>query len=572
VVPSEKSGIDSSQDSVLEGVHFSTYRRFRRFSFNITLMISLIPLLIMTLVNYYHDQRAFRAENRYSISRILSNTKRTLESVIEERRSALSLIVNEQSYEELRKKDDLTTTLRNLNNSFGGFIDLGLIESNGNQLIYVGPYDLQGKNYKDQGWFHEVSLRGVYVSDVFMGYRNFPHFVIAIKHEKEDGGYCVLRATIDVELLSREILTLDLNQNNDVFLINREGILQTPSVFYGDFLHKSSVKIPPRASNREVVNFQRENGKWITSGYVYIKDSPFILIALHRHQNPLKYWLSNRISLLWFLTICVIVIITLVYARSTYLMKRLRDADQRKAKALHSAEYSNKMATIGRMAASVAHEINNPLAIINEKAGLLKDIAGFTEDYPKKDKTLTLLDSILNSVDRCKTVTHRLLGFARRMDTQTELVDIGHLLKEVVGFMGKESAHRSIEINYNIPESAVPVESDRGQLQQIFLNVINNAFAAVEDGGKIDLSLTQQNGKVISVEIADNGSGISKVNLKNIFEPFYSTKGEFGTGLGLSITRDLITKLGGKIEVRSKLGEGTSFTLTLPIKRTGKLE
>jgi signal transduction histidine kinase len=535
-------------------------------------MISLIPLLIMTLVNYYHDQSAFRAESSYSISRILSNTKRTLESVIEERRNVLSLIVNEQSYDELKREDGLATTLRNLKNSFGGFIDLGLIENNGNQLVYVGPYDLQGKNYKDQEWFHEVSLRGVYVSDVFMGYRNFPHFVIAIKHEKEDGGYCVLRATIDVELLSREILTLNLNQNTDAFLINRDGVLQTQSVFYGDFLHKSNVKVPPRASDREVVNFQRENGKWVTSGYVYIKDSPFILIALHRHQNLLKYWMSKRVSLLWFLTVCIIVIIILVYARSTYLMKKLRDADQRKARALHSAEYSNKMATIGRMAASVAHEINNPLAIINEKAGLLKDIAGFTPDYPKKDKTLLLLDSILNSVERCKTVTHRLLGFARRMDMQTELVDIGHLLKEVVGFMGKESAHRSIEINYNIPESAVPIESDRGQLQQIFLNIINNAFAAVKDGGKIDLTVRQNKGNSISVEVEDNGSGISKENLNNIFEPFYSTKGEFGTGLGLSITRDLISKLGGKIEVRSEVGVGTRFTVTLPLKRTDKLE
>lgn len=538
----------------------------------ITLTICLTPLLIMALVNYYHDQKAFRAESRYAISRILSNTKRTIEFVIEERRSALLLIVNGQSYDELSREDGLATTLRNLKNTFGGFIDLGLIESNGNQLIYVGPYDLQGKNYKDQEWFHEVSLRGVYVSDVFMGYRNFPHFVIAIKHEKKEGDFFVLRATIDVELLSREIRTLDLNPSSDAFLINRVGILQTPSVLYGNVLEKSRVKVPPRAHNREVVDNYRENGKWITFGYVYIKDSPFIFIALQQHQNPFEYWLSHRASLLWFLIICVIVIIILVYVRSTYLMKRLRDADQKKAKALHNIEYTNKMVTIGRMAASVAHEINNPLAIINEKAGLLKDIAGFTPDYPKKDKTLTLLDSILNSVERCKTVTHRLLGFARRMDTQAELIDLGHLMKEVVGFMGKEKIHRNIVINYDFPELVPPVESDRGQLQQIFLNIINNAFAAVEDGGKIDLSISQRNENTISIEIADNGSGISRENLNSIFEPFYSTKGEFGTGLGLSITHDLITKLGGEIEVESELGKGTRFTVTLPLKRTDKLE
>ncbi|MDP8237628.1 MAG: ATP-binding protein [Candidatus Hatepunaea meridiana] len=559
---------ESKSDALISGVSPMRYRRLWRFSIIITLSVSLIPLMILAIVNYHQDQKAFHAENRYTVSQILTNTKRNLESVIKERRSALTLIVSEQSFDELCSEARLTSTLRNLKKSFGGFVDLGLINSQGNQLNYVGPYNLEGKNYKDQEWFHEVCLRGVYVSDVFMGYRNFPHFVIAVKNEKEGVADFVLRATLDMQLLNQEIHSLNLDRYSDAFLINRNNVLQTPSLHYGNVLDTADIEVPPQVRNREVIEESTESGERITFGYAHINEAPVIVIATKRLQNPFRYWLSHRSSLLWFLVISVILIVIFVFYRATWMVNRLRTSDMKRAKALHNIEYTSKMATIGRMAASVAHEINNPLAIINEKAGLLKDIAGFAPDFPIKDKTLNLADSILNSVDRCKKVTHRLLGFGRRMETRKELIDLEHLMKEVVGFLGKEAEHRNIEVQYNIPKDVPTVENDRGQLQQIFLNLVNNAFAAVPDWGKIEISIEEYNDNTIAVTVKDNGSGISKDNLKHIFEPFYSTKGEFGTGLGLSITHDLVSKLGGKIAVDSKLGEGTSFSITLPFEKT----
>jgi len=111
------------------------------------------------------------------------------------------------------------------------------------------------------------------------------------------------------------------------------------------------------------------------------------------------------------------------------------------------------------------------------------------------------------------------------------------------------------------------IESDRGQLQQVFLNLFNNAIAAVEDGGIVDISAAQLNPNEVTVTITDNGSGISEEDLMHIFEPFYSTKGKSGTGLGLSITKDLVEKLGGLIGVQSDVGRGTSFIVNLPIEK-----
>jgi two-component system NtrC family sensor kinase len=166
-------------------------------------------------------------------------------------------------------------------------------------------------------------------------------------------------------------------------------------------------------------------------------------------------------------------------------------------------------------------------------------------------------------VDRCSKVTHRLLGFAKRMEDNIEVVDLRSLLEEVVGFQNTEIAHRNLKVNFNFDNNLPTIESDRGQLQQVFLNIINNAFAAVEDGGIIDIGAASSAENEVTVTITDNGSGIPEENLQYIFEPFYSTKGQFGTGLGLSITRDIIDKLGGKIDVQSEVGKGTIFSVKL---------
>jgi signal transduction histidine kinase len=269
---------------------------------------------------------------------------------------------------------------------------------------------------------------------------------------------------------------------------------------------------------------------------------------------------------MWFLGISIVVILVVIIGSTAFLVKLLRKSEMRQAKALHDMEYTNKMASIGRLAAGVAHEINNPLAIINEKAGLLKDFATLKPDFNYKEKVLKGVDSILNSVERCSVITHRLLGFAKRMDIITEVIDLELLLKDVIGFLERDASLHNIDININIDEDFPSIHSDRGQLQQVFLNILTNAYYAVKQGGKINIYATKLNEDELDISITDTGVGIAKENLEHIFEPFYTTKGKYGTGLGLSITYGIIQKLGGSIRVKSKLGEGTRFSVHLPIK------
>ncbi len=548
----------------LAGTQFPKYRRLRRNVILITALVAITPLVVLTIINYLQDREAYRVESHYGVAQILSNTKRTLESVVEERRSALALVISERSYHELNSDSSLAFTLRNLKNSFGGFIDLGLIDSKGNQSFYTGPYDLKNRSYEDQEWFHEVVLRGSHVSDVFMGHRNFPHFVIANKHEHELGDFYIIRATLDMELLNQQVYSLSLDRNTDAFIINKDSILQTASIFFGPALRKAPIEIPTLFGDRELVEEHRDYGDWVVSGYSQIKGSPFTLVVIKRLEGYFSHWLSHRAQILWFLALSTTLILLVIAYSANHMTKRLRKADLRRAKEFHNIEYTNKMATIGRMAASVAHEINNPMAIINEKAGLIQDLVGFSEEFPQKQKMLGLVDSIVSSVERCSKVTHRLLGFAKRMEIRRESINIRELLDEVVGFQRTEARHRNVEIIYNFPDNLPNISSDRGHLQQVFLNLVNNAFAAIDSEGKVEISVTSPDHSSIAVAIKDNGAGIPQEDLQHIFEPFFSTKREFGTGLGLSITRDIVARLGGKIDVASEVGKGTCFTITLP--------
>ncbi len=539
------------------------YKRVWSYVVLLTSAVALTPLIFMTFTNINQYQKNFKSEMIGPMLILISNAKRSLEFNFKERKSALTYVISDKSFEELSDEKELADCFYNLKQSFGGFVDLGLIDSKGNQISYVGPYELQGKNYIDQTWFNEIRLRDFFISDVFMGFRGFPHFVIAVKHEKNGGDFYILRATIDIEFINRQIAGLHLRPSSDTFLINRQGILQTSSHFFGDILEKYKFNVPRYSSYEEVIEIKDDKGYPFILGYSYIEQSPFIFIAIESPGELMKNWLSLRSSLLVFLLLSVIVIILVILWGSTYMVNKIKEADIKRAKVVHDLEYTNKMASIGRLAAGIAHEINNPMAIINQKAGLLKDIVSTQDSNPYKDKFLGLANSILQSVDRCSAITHRFLGFAKRMDFKTTPINLELLIKEVLGFLGKEASYRNISINIYADDSLPEIESDRGHLQQVFLNIINNAFAATSDGGSIDITIKEKN-KYANIVITDNGRGIPGDHLEHIFEPFYTTKKE-GTGLGLSITYDIVQKLGGEIKVKSKIGKGTSFTVSLPI-------
>ena len=220
---------------------------------------------------------------------------------------------------------------------------------------------------------------------------------------------------------------------------------------------------------------------------------------------------------------------------------------------------SEKLASIGKLAAGVAHEINNPLTGVLTNASLLLD------DLEEGDERREDVKVIVDETIRCREIVKRLLDFARQTKPRKTLTNINTLIDNIIMLVRNQTSFRNITIDRNLDESITEVMADMDQIQQVFINIILNASDAMSEGGKLTIeSRVGKNGDFIEIEFTDNGCGISEEEKRKIFDPFFTTK-ESGTGLGLSISYGIIERHGGTINVDSSPGIGTIFTITLPI-------
>ncbi len=549
-----------------DGTSPERYRALRRNIMILMILVTIIPLSLMATINYYQYQKSLKAEIFNPLNVLTNKTKRSFELFLEERLSTIRFISSAYSCEDLSNEKVINHILVVLKKEFEGFVDLALINNAGEQVNYAGPYAFLGKDYSQQSWFHEVLVKGVHISDVFMGYRKFPHIAIAIQNLSEADQCWILRATIDTKKFDTFIAMMELDPQSDAFLINKEGILQTESRYYGKVLEECSLTIPPGGHGTYLLEETDNEGREIFIAYTRFLEPEYTLVVVKPRSLILKTWFTFRTEIFFIFIGSVLVIVLLVFKLTDIQVRHIKDADEKRELAFRELEHSQKLSSIGRLAAGVAHEINNPLAIICQKAGLMKDIIDLGSEFKEKSKFVKLTDSILQSVNRCSTITHRLLGFARRMEVEYEELTLNEVLHEVIGFLEKEALHRNITVERQFAEDLPLISSDRAQLQQVFLNILANGLAAVEDGGKITIKTWDEDDETQGVSIQDNGCGMSEKDLANIFEPFFTTKKGYGTGLGLPITYGIVKKMGGTINVESKEGEGSTFTILLPKK------
>ena len=550
---------------------FRDYRQLWGMGIFILLATSLIPLIIMILIHYQLIERSIDTESLLRTERVASNARRAVTFFLDERLAALTFAANEMGYAKLVDPDSLAEVLRNLKLGFGGLTDLSVIADTGTQVAYAGPYHLGGKDYSAQPWFMECQQHNACVSEIFSGYRDVPHIVVAVKSQRPDGRFFVLRATLETERLIQTLSAFKTGEHADIFLTNRDGVLQTPSHYHQAGSNRSAIPVPPFAEHTRSLLTSGPDGQPVSVGYAYITTeiapTTFILMVVKQKAGMMKVWLDLRRHINWFFAASAVVIALVIITSATFMVNSLFQADREKAKTMVMAEQNSQLASIGQLAAGVAHEINNPLALINETAGYIKDLFAIKQEYQEDPEMVEHIDSIIEAVDRCGTITRQLLGFARRFDVQTQRIDLGSMVGDVLNFHKKEAEYRNIRIHVDIPESIPLIETDRGKLQQIILNLVNNAFQAISNGCFLDIQANMADAQHVQLSIRDNGCGISEEHLQKIFDPFFTTKKEGkGTGLGLSITYGLVQKLHGDISVHSKTGEGTTFIVTLPIQ------
>lgn len=227
---------------------------------------------------------------------------------------------------------------------------------------------------------------------------------------------------------------------------------------------------------------------------------------------------------------------------------------------------ADRLASLGTLAASIAHELMNPLAIIGESVGFAATVANKRTDLAPefKDKLMLALGKAEDSVDRARRISQRLLSFARSTEAVAKEIDLADLAREIVDLTRKPAEHAGVSVEVRSDSKTNKIVLDPYLLRQVLLNLVTNAVQAVGRGGRVEIVL-QGGGDEAVIAVADNGPGIAPENLERIFEPFFTTKSaETGTGLGLSVSRGIVEELGGRLEVDSKPGKGATFRVRLP--------
>jgi two-component system NtrC family sensor kinase len=265
----------------------------------------------------------------------------------------------------------------------------------------------------------------------------------------------------------------------------------------------------------------------------------------------------------------LVAIVIMAFTLSQAVVRRVAKADSEKQMMSKKVVEASKLASVGELAAGIAHEINNPVAIMVEEAGWMGDLMEEVaiEDSENRAEFEKAIQQIQIQGRRCKEITHKLLSFARQTDSTVEDVDIKALLEQMVGLSSQRAKYGMVEIRTDIPENLPFIRVSISEMQQVFFNLINNAIDAMEkQGGTLTISCRQENFSII-IKVTDTGQGIPEANLDRIFDPFFTTKpvGK-GTGLGLSICYGIVEKTGGKIEVQSTVGSGTTFSVFIPIQ------
>jgi len=246
--------------------------------------------------------------------------------------------------------------------------------------------------------------------------------------------------------------------------------------------------------------------------------------------------------------------------------KKQKEAAEYKAFVEQQMIATERLAALGTLAAGVAHEINNPLAIINEAAGYMRMLLNkkTAAEMPEKEKYEKALEKIDLSVKRARNITHQLLGTVRKFESVLVDVDVATLVDDTIQLMGSEIKNKDIDVTINTAKNLRSIWIDPNQLRQILINLISNAIHATPDKGRISIGLENES-TGIRIVVEDTGTGIPKENLGKIFEPFFSTKSPGqGTGLGLFVTREIVEKLNGNIDVTSRFGHGARFTVKIP--------
>ncbi len=549
------------------------YRSLTRKMILTIILVSFTPLILVGSIILYRFHVSYHEKLEAHLQELVLKHKQTIDSFLKEKLGDIRFLSETFCFDELKDASFLQDRLDLLQQSFGPvFVDLGVVNSRGLQVAYAGPFRLGEALYFEADWFKKAMKTRHFISDVFLGLRGLPHFIVAVR-DNWMGDQWILRATIDFVAFNDFVKNIRIGETGFAYILNRKGKFQTKPFFdiaqknepYRDFL-KIKEDDPQKV---HIVEKKDDSGRKIIYVASFLKDGDWLLVYQQNHRDA---YLDFFRTIVVGITIIVFGTFGIVFAAlflSKRMVHRISMADQEKEMMNKQIIETGRLASIGELAAGIAHEINNPVAIMVEEAGWIKDL--LEEEEFRESENLDEFERALNQIKtqgrRCKEITHKLLSFARKTDSRVQETRINELIRELIALSEQRAKYAKIKIHMDLENNLPVTYLAQSEMQQVLFNLINNAIDAMEKiGGELTIT-TYLEKDTIGIKMSDNGPGIPEANLSRIFEPFFTTKpvGK-GTGLGLSICYGIIQKMGGQIHVESIIDSGTTFNIRLPVQ------
>ena len=485
------------------------YTRLRQQMLVVLLLFGLAPLLAMGGAGFLANCEEAERRTRTVLEAMVQNRKATIELLLDSQLDALAFAAASQPARALATSAGLEAVRQLLRGRAGSIVDLALLDGSGRPLAYSGPYTPASSDEKAP-WLEEVRVLGRYESGVFLGLGRFPHMTLAVS-KREGGEIYVLRATVDAAILGSLVREGVVESGADVFILDRAGEYQTQPDEQRKVLDRTALPVAVHPGVR--VRSASNGGRREMIATAWLRGDRWVLVA----RQPLPTFAGDlvahpTVTVVFVLGLLAVPPLSLLVARRR--LRQIRGLEAERAALLESVAQTQKMATIGRLAATVAHEINNPLAVIDAQIGVVSDLLT-GESTPLARDISERVKKIQAQVERGRKVTHRLLGFSRRVGPDLEPVDVQGALEEAVGFLEKETEAAGTRFVRNYQLGVPTIRTSLAQIQQVFLNLLNNAVDAMTGGGQLHIAAHRQDGHIV-LTVSDTGVGIADEDLKKL--------------------------------------------------------
>ena len=464
----------------------SPYGKMRRTLFLLMVLVPAVPFFLTLGIGYSHFTNFIETSTIAGMTRTVQDHRQMIDAFLQERQTDLEFILRSFSFDELSDPQKLHDLFRHLQRNSNAFVDLGLFNEEGIHLVYHGPFRLTGRDYGAEEWFRQVMREGSYISDVFLGFRQVPHFVIAMKRT-DSGRSWVIRATINTNMFNDLVRRVRIGKTGEAYLVNAEGLFQTERRSGGRLMDREPDKIRhPSSDVGTRISIQKDaTGEEYLYATTWLTNKKWLLVLRQQREDAFKALRTASYVILLIVVIGGSVIGGVAFYLTDWVVRRMERTDREREQLSGQLVRATRLAELGEMAAGFAHEINNPLQIMKSEQTLIETIFADLRQKGELKESEDLADmedsirQIQVQIDRCATITQAILKFGRQSESAPEHIDLAGFVPEVIAMIAKKASVQGIKVRQDIYPDTPPVHVDPSSLQQVFINLLNNAMDAI---------------------------------------------------------------------------------------------